>query len=93
MHTKGPWKLDDATILDSEEERCINVYGSEGQGYGRVAVVYAECGRYNDLLPNARLIAAAPELLEALEGLLPYAKGNYEAEIKAVEAIRKATAT
>jgi hypothetical protein len=34
-------------------------------------------------------MAAAPKLLEALEGLLPHAT-NYEAEIKAVRAIKQA---
>ena len=49
-------------------------------------------GKSNTDKANARLIASAPDLLEALEELLPYAKGNYDAEIKAVKAIKKARA-
>ena len=97
-HTKGPWEIDDATLLDSEGTRCINVYGTEGQGYGRVAVVYAECGRYDDLLPNARLIASAPELLALLEDYYKaccgdggnYFKPDGEFIKETAEAIRKA---
>lgn len=61
-HTPGPWRLrptDDCEVIDATD-----------------AEVACICGDYNepDLWPlmeaNARLIAAAPELLAALVGLL-----------------------
>jgi len=69
-HTPKPWVLDEHVTSDSEGEICIVVFCPDGPGYGRVAQVYAECGRNTELKPNGRLIAAAPELLEALESLL-----------------------
>ena len=63
MHTPGPWKVD-AT-------------GSEAAGWAFRIVGdanYAPLARINGVGPtsaaNARLIAAAPKLLEALEALL-----------------------
>jgi hypothetical protein len=54
-YTKGPWKL-----LEHEENMYISTEDD---------VWICDCGALNnpDILPNARLIAAAPELLEALE--------------------------
>lgn len=56
-HTPGPWRLcngDHATM-------CI--YDDKNQ---RVAVVPIE-GHFANISPNARLIAAAPELLDVLK--------------------------
>lgn len=65
-HTPGPWVKDIAKWRDEDaESEMIMVFGKEGVGYGRIAHVYAECG--GEVEANARLIAAAPELLEALE--------------------------
>ena len=59
-HTKGPWVIhpDD----ESNPYSALSVYGNEPAGF--VCRTSGNCG------PNARLIAAAPELLEALEGLV-----------------------
>lgn len=64
-HTPGPWELDQVSLCIygwSEDERCIRL---------------ADCGAADDdaisedeLEANARLIASAPELLEALKECL-----------------------
>ena len=82
-HTPGPWIKDEKVISDSEGEITMIVFCPDGPGYGRVAQVYAECGRNTELLPNARLIAAAPELLEALEvaiGCVEYMAGAIDSD-------------
>jgi hypothetical protein len=58
QHTPGPWASNSA---DSFE---LGVYGS---GY-RIAKMTG--GEINRDIANARLIAAAPDLLEALQGML-----------------------
>lgn len=59
-HTSGPWMV----------EPCpdgLDIYSPKG----RIAMINLdEPEEGNDLLPNARLIAAAPELLAALEELM-----------------------
>lgn len=58
QHTPGPWVIDRNTIYNPETKRAI--YAS-----GEVAI------KERDAIgqANARLIAAAPELLEALKAL------------------------
>ena len=59
QHTPGPWEADDEDIF--------------GQDNKLVARIAYECNAHSLLTPedhaNARLIAAAPQLLEALERL------------------------
>ena len=59
-YTKGPWVIrrDD----ESNPYSALSVYGNEPAGF--VCRTSGNCG------PNARLIAAAPELLEALKELV-----------------------
>ena len=59
-YTKGPWVIrqDD----ESNPHSALSVYGNEPAGF--VCRTSGNCG------PNARLIAAAPELLEALSELV-----------------------
>ena len=64
MHTPGPWTVDPKTLA---------VYAPDRHGHA-AAVRVAECGR--TLLPaaeiaaNAALVAAAPDLLAALQALV-----------------------
>lgn len=67
-HTPGPWTVSDSDHID----RCYVTDGN-GPGNGPIAKIIrrgapwsSEAGRKADLA-NARLIAAAPALLEALE--------------------------
>lgn len=58
-HTPGPWHT-------SRNERLpYLIYASDGYVVADVKVYH---GRH-DIMANARLIAAAPELLDALEGV------------------------
>ena len=61
-------------------------------------IIIAEAARIPDYQANARLIASAPELLQALQELLKFPSGQYSeydgfdaACLKAEAAIKKAT--
>lgn len=62
MHTPGPW-----FIRDMHPERCtLNIGTRSDDPYdGEVAVIYRALSPHSEA--DARLIAAAPELLEALK--------------------------
>jgi hypothetical protein len=64
MHTPGPWTFDN----EPTDDGTWYVQDSDGRDGQWVAEVANEA--------NARLIAAAPELLEALKGLM----GDHAAE-------------
>jgi hypothetical protein len=67
MFTKGPWIAGKEIQLDDDGIQTVPIFGPEGPGWGRVGTAYAEIGRDDELWPNARLQAAAPELLNACE--------------------------
>lgn len=71
-HTPGPWAMP-----DSGKGRISKV-GANGGWDGLIAT--ADCGDYarskSEGLANARLIAAAPELLEACQALIAYCDKN-----------------
>lgn len=95
-HTPGPWGVPD-------QGRGVVSKGSTTGGWeGLIAT--ADCGDYarsrDEGLANARLIAAAPELLEACQRLLAHLeevesmhKGSDDDEIFARMVIAKATAS
>jgi len=70
-HTPGPWKLH---LEDPEFSESL-IWGPKGPGHGAIAdtaphgPAYYQEGR-EEALANARLIAAAPDLLEAAKALL-----------------------
>ena len=64
-HTKGPWVVERSTIYDSEVVYINTNTGTWKQG--EICVLY---GNLDTNLANARLIAAAPDLLEALTALV-----------------------
>lgn len=78
-HTPGPWSIDDDGIIVSQ-------FGDVAQVAGTVAD--------DETLPNQRLLAAAPELLAALEAAIGAHDGNWDQgqgwEKKARAAIAKA---
>lgn len=91
-HRPGPWRVCDGG--DCGDPLCDGVYhfDAEGNGWG---IAYDTDGEYNPKVAraNAVLIAAAPDLLEALEELRAavLADGNHEpADVPA--ALRKAGA-
>ena len=60
-HTPGPWRVG---TPPPNGEQCI------GDSKGLMVAVATTGIALNETLANARMIAAAPDLLEALEGLL-----------------------
>lgn len=76
-HTPGPWKTEDRRYLitDAPDEGSIGVYAG---GFWIADVHGAHVGpkSRDEADANARLIAAAPELLEALEALLQNAENK-----------------
>lgn len=94
QHTPGPWALKGYLVGDKQGHRSI--YGPKPWGSGSAKVAQTQGVRpAAENEANARLIAAAPELLEALEELhLKAVVGTDEerhaALIKAWAAISKA---
>ena len=70
-HTPGPWRTDAGVIL-SEDGRGIAV----AQGPSRVFQPRRFAPEH-ERLPNAKLIAAAPTLLEALEEIAGHSGNLY----------------
>jgi hypothetical protein len=63
QHTPGPWKLSEILPGDTRPHFSGNVYGADNY-----IVANCNCKRDdNEIDANARLIAAAPELLERNE--------------------------
>lgn len=90
MHTPGPWV---AHYLPQHRMRVTNVDGSVS-----ICDVALWNTDYEEQIANARLIAAAPLLLDALKGLLPileavrYTAGLSGTQIKRMEAAKAALA-
>jgi hypothetical protein len=89
-HTPGPWKWLGApgdSDLNSASGKIITDYGYEGLGFS----MYGEPGADD---ANARLIPAAPDLLEALRGVLPEGWGDDDTmdHVPGVKAARLAIA-
>ena len=61
-HTKGPWRAE-----LTADERHGEIWAENGQ---KITVLDCRYGEIGEPEANARLIAAAPELLEALDALL-----------------------
>lgn len=77
-YTQGPWSLDDVTCDSYGENDVIGFWvrgypGNKSLDGMVVASVVSDCLEEN-VESNARLIAAAPELLEALELCFAMAK-------------------
>lgn len=72
-HTPAPWEAgrpDMATIVEGFESKYIY------SGNNVVAISYGmSIPKWDEVMANARLIAAAPELLEALEIITQRAQG------------------
>jgi len=69
-HTPGTWVVFD----DHPDKACVHI--REDNGFDEIAAIYRYRGNPRDPLADARLIAAAPELLEALENLLKVHEGE-----------------
>lgn len=94
-HTPGPWRADSFTI----RAECNGIVVADVRGPDRRARGKEWREDMDYCQGNARLVAAAPELLAALIGILPEAESNHiggpdtAALLKAARtAIAKATA-
>ena len=96
-HTAGPWTFDDLSLVN------VASFSVKAGGYS-IAAVWAKRGRSHPTAEsiaqakvNARLIAAAPELLAALKAARPivqnFADGNEATYEMVCEAIAKAGRT
>ena len=70
-YTPGPWHWDDGDPLDNLMPRLVSESGEVVCDFGDCTQYYPTEGTPPDEF-NARLIAAAPELLAALQQLLPH---------------------
>lgn len=68
-HTPGPWTLE--PVLDQRGDETVAVYSAQGLFITYALPRVSACA---ELAANARLIAAAPDLLAALEDVMsdPY---------------------
>lgn len=84
-HTKGEWEV----ANKNEQKKWFNISSPSGiiarSFYGELEPIVYDY----EAEANAKLIAAAPDLLEALQSALPYL--HKETRIKAEQAIKKAT--
>jgi hypothetical protein len=80
-HTPGPWKAIRALIVMDVAERPV------------IAQMCDPAGSYHEMQANARLIAAAPDMLEALTKIIAATEDGDEmgAVEMALAAIAKAT--
>ena len=88
-HTQGSWVVFD----DHPDKVCFHI--REDDRFDEIAAIYRYQGNPRDTLADARLIAAAPELLDALCYLLQTSTGEtheqwLEAMDQAIAAIAKA---
>ena len=81
-HTPGPWS---AHAHESTDTYTIHVAGRSWESWA-----VAHVGDCTDDEANARLIAAAPDLLEALKNVIRGVPDTWDGVIKARAAIAKA---
>ena len=81
-HTPRPWKLDlDPVTCNADKDEQL--YVVDGPDWGLIVATDLRLG-------DARLIAAAPDMLEALETLLEEGDTNSTAVLCAEQAVAKA---
>jgi hypothetical protein len=78
-HTPGPWRIAEPKIADKDQKDDRLIYGPDLR---HVAEVFQYQSHQfptanGEALANARLIAAAPELLDALIHIHEYWNGDY----------------
>jgi hypothetical protein len=76
-HTKGPWRASGGSLT---VPKCHVMSGNGKDSYA-LAHVFGESD--TERMANARLIAAAPELLEALKGTVAELERMHEHYLKA----------
>lgn len=89
-HTPGPWKRRKKWKSDNKALEIYHPDRSIESPFVPNAIAIVEDWQDEESLANARLIAAAPELLEALEAVISVADRDTLIFRKAHEAIAKA---
>jgi hypothetical protein len=90
-HTPAPWKASDEWIDDLNRE-TISIWGEDAHGLMTIAELRHTLVNpsANEQIANARLIAAAPELLEALKKCLQLLENSPLANSETAEIARAA---
>lgn len=70
--TPGPWTIETGVCRNDHPDSSADVTGTNEHG----DVVVANCGCHDAAIDNARLIAAAPELLAAIRTMVYIAPEN-----------------
>jgi hypothetical protein len=86
--TKRPWFVDKDFCEDGDGIKTMIIFGPEGEGYGRVAQTYSECGHDNETQPNAEFIISAAnnwedalmEIKRLREALTEIAETNWQSD-------------
>lgn len=87
-HTPDPWKAETVNLRQRSSWQATYLIRRESGG-----AVFAEVGPHDGDYQDARLIASAPDLLEALKRLLQHsleANKDYDATTEAANAIARA---
>lgn len=89
-HTTGPWKVGNRNnCVVSESDESLSIRGAVGSDAIRYYGGNLICESVSE--SNAKLIAAAPELLEVLIEVVRISDRNHIAWNRAKEVIKKAT--
>lgn len=80
-HTPGPWETKRAATPEAFPQ--FGVYAENGNGHDLAHVVSHGTARHAETEANARLIAAAPEMLEALRNVAEIMSGADYSHVKA----------
>lgn len=88
-HTPGPWETKRAATPEAFPQ--FGVYAENGNGHDLAHVVSHGTARHAETEANARLIAAAPDLLEALQKLTDVLADVYSSEAQAKRALCSAS--
>lgn len=99
QHTPGPWFWKNATATSGKLNTVSvqEIYADRGEHiYEMVAYttenVFGSDTRIGGTDANARLIAAAPDLLDALHSALPFVEDALDSQYYKAESVRKVLA-
>jgi hypothetical protein len=84
-YTKGEWYLQEYTDAYTNIIRC-----NKGKGFETLFIAHTTQNTSPETRANARLMAASPDLLEALQEIIAITDREHAAWVKAKAAIRKA---
>lgn len=80
-YTPGPWRVDPRHCCDVETLSGVQITAALSEAeVGEEWQIIGPCPSLDEAEANARLIAAAPDLLEALKRTLEYAEDHQAAQ-------------